>query len=241
MTLLLWAYYVLAFSNTMRISDLEDNLCAHIWARIHRRELTGSGLSRDAGFLQAHMSNFLNAPRGLSPEAMDRLLDVLQVDVLDLADPEELRLRALQRPERASSFDSVPLVSLRDASFTPSILLRQFLDSLKFRKRFLNHLKPDTIGDRSQWLRFVMVRADAGSVRAMSPRLALGAVVLLDRHFNSLRPYHRGMVCRAVRRAVHHPTPRPSLRAESSSGLAMKTGRWSWPKLVSAKAALSTS
>ena len=82
----------------MRITDLEDNLRAHIWARIHRGELTGSGLSRDAGFQQAHMSNFLNARRGLSPEAMDRLLDVLQVDVLDLADPEELRLRALQRP-----------------------------------------------------------------------------------------------------------------------------------------------
>src|ERR1035438_3320214 len=93
----------------MRISDLEDSLRTHVWARIHRGELTGSKLSRDAGFQQSHMSNFLNARRGLSPEAMDRLLDVLELDVLDLADPEELRLRALQRPERASSFDSVPL------------------------------------------------------------------------------------------------------------------------------------
>ena len=177
----------------MRITDLEDNLRAHIWARIHRGELTGTGLSRDAGFQQAHMSNFLNARRGLSPEAMDRLLDVLQVDILDLADPEELRLRALQRPERASSFDSVPLVSLPDAVSAPFIPPRQVLDSLKFRKRFLNRLKPDTIGDRSGWLRFVMVRADPASVRAMSPRLAPGAVLLLDRHFNSLRPYHRGM------------------------------------------------
>jgi len=61
----------------MRIADLEDSLRAHIWARIHRGELTGSALSRDAGFQQAHMSNFLNTRRGLSPEAMDRLLDVL--------------------------------------------------------------------------------------------------------------------------------------------------------------------
>jgi hypothetical protein len=177
----------------MRISDLQDNLRAHIWARIHRGELTGSGLSRDAGFQQAHMSNFLNARRGLSPEAMDRLLDVLQVDVLDLADAEELRLRALQRPEHASSYESVPLVSLEDATFAPGIRPRQMLDSLKFRKRFLHRLKPDTIGDRSQWQRFVMVRAGAESVRAMTPRLAPGAVLLLDRHFNSLRPYHRGM------------------------------------------------
>jgi hypothetical protein len=177
----------------MRISDLEDNLRAHIWVRIHRGELTGSGLSRDAGFQQAHMSNFLNARRGLSPEAMERLLDVLQVDVLDLADPEELRLRALQRPERASSFDSVPLVSLQDAAFSPSVPHRQVLDSIKFRKRFLHRLKPDPIGDRSLWLRFVMVKADAESARAMAPRLAPGAVLLLDRHYNSLRSYHRGL------------------------------------------------
>ncbi len=176
----------------MRIVDLEESLRAHIWARIHRGELTGLGLARDAGFQQAHISNFLNARRRLSPEAMDRLLEALQVDVLDLAEPEELRLRALQRPERASSFETVPLVSTRDAMFAPRIPPRQALDSLKFRKRFLDRLKPDTIGDRSDWLRFVMVRADATSVRAMSPRLAPRAVVLLDRHYNSLRPYHRG-------------------------------------------------
>jgi hypothetical protein len=155
--------------------------------------LTGSGLSRDAGFQQAHMSNFLNARRGLSPEAMDRLLDVLEIDVLDLADAEELRLRALQRPERASSFDSVPLVSLRDATLSPGITSRQAQDTLKFRKRFLNRLKPDTIGDRSEWLRFVLVKTDPDSARAMAPRLAPGAILLLDRHYNSLRPYHRGM------------------------------------------------
>src|SRR3974377_2029860 len=136
----------------MRITDLEDNLRAHIWARIHRGELTGSGLSRDAGFQQAHMSNFLNARRGLSPEAMDRLLDVLQVDVLDLADPEDLGRPALQPPERASSFESVPLVSLPDAAFAPRIPPRQVLDSLKFRKRFLNRLKPDTIRARASRL-----------------------------------------------------------------------------------------
>ena len=176
----------------MRITDLEDSLRAHIWARIHSGELTGLGLSRDAGFQQAHMSNFLNARRGLSLEAMDRLLDVLRVDVLDLADPEELRLRALQRPERASSFDSVPLVSLQEAAFAPRIPPQQVRDSLKFRKRFLHQLKPDTIGERDDWLRFVLVKADVDNARAMAPRLAPGAVLLLDRHYNSLRQYRRG-------------------------------------------------
>ena len=63
---------------------------------------------------------------------------------------------------------------------------QQVLDSLKFWKRFLNSLKPDIIGNRSDWLRFVMVRAEAGNLRAMMPRMARGAVLLLDRHYNSL-------------------------------------------------------
>jgi hypothetical protein len=178
----------------MRVTDLEDSLRAHIWARIHRGELTGSGLSRDAGFQQAHMSNFLNARRGLSPEAMDRLLEALQMDVLDLVDPEELRLRALQRPERASAFDSVPLVSLHDAAFSPRISPQQLRESLQYRKRFLNRLKPDTVGERDDWLRFVLVKADIDNARAMAPRLAPGAVLLLDRHYNSLQSYRHDAV-----------------------------------------------
>ena len=68
------------------LQDLQDKLRAHIRARIDRGELTGSGLSREAGFQQGHLSNFLNARRGLSLESMDRLLQTLNIGVLDLAD-----------------------------------------------------------------------------------------------------------------------------------------------------------
>lgn len=64
---------------------------------------------------------------------------------------------------------------------------------LKFKKRFLHRLKPDTIGQRDDWLRFVPAKADIDNARAMASRLAPGAVVLLDRHYNSLLPYHRGV------------------------------------------------
>jgi hypothetical protein len=37
-----------------------------------------------------------------------------------------------------------------------------------------------------------MLGAEAGNVRAMMPRIAPGAVLLLDRHYNSLEQYHRG-------------------------------------------------
>src|SRR5271157_2390373 len=83
----------IAFRNIidMRLRDLQDRLRAHIRARIGRRELTGSGLSHQAGFQQGHLSNFLNSRRGLSLESMDRLLETLQIDVLDLVDAGEIQ------------------------------------------------------------------------------------------------------------------------------------------------------
>jgi hypothetical protein len=49
----------------MRLHDLQDKLRAHIRARIDRGELTGTGLSHEAGFQQGHLSNFLT-PAGVS-------------------------------------------------------------------------------------------------------------------------------------------------------------------------------
>ena len=74
----------------MTLQDLQDKLRAHIRARIERGELTGSRLSRAAGFQQGHLSNFLNARRGLSLKSMDRLLESLNLSVLDLADLKEI-------------------------------------------------------------------------------------------------------------------------------------------------------
>ena len=78
----------------MTIQDLQDELRSQVRARIGRGELTGSGLAQDAGFPQGHLSNFLNARRGLSVESMDRLLDALGSGVLDLVSSEEGRLDA---------------------------------------------------------------------------------------------------------------------------------------------------
>jgi hypothetical protein len=39
------------------------------------------------------------------------------------------------------------------------------------------------------WQRFLAVRADAQQTAAMDPMIAAGAIVVLDRHYNSLAPY----------------------------------------------------
>ena len=74
----------------MLISDLQDRLRALVRERIDAGELTGTELAKLAGFQQAHVSNFLNRRRGLSVEAMDRVMEVLRLDVRDLM-PEERR------------------------------------------------------------------------------------------------------------------------------------------------------
>ena len=47
-------------------------------------------------------------------------------------------------------------------------------------------------GNRSGWERFVLIRVDARDGMSMYPRLLPGATVLIDRHYNSLKPYRKG-------------------------------------------------
>ncbi len=174
----------------MTLQDLQDKLRSHIRDRIDRGELTGSGLSRQAGFQQGHLSNFLNARRGLSLESMDRLLETLNLDVLDLADVAEIQRRA-SFPAGLTGFESVAVVNEEQAARLPRFTPEQVRESRHFSKSFLRKLKPNDAGNRGEWLRFVLIRLDAKAAGGMFPRTAAAATLLLDRHYNSLQPYRR--------------------------------------------------
>lgn len=166
---------------------LQDQLRDHIRARIRRRELTGSGLARAAGFPQGHLSNFLNARRGLSLESMDRLLDTLGIEVLDLVSAEEIRRRDLQRVPQ-QDLEAVAMVALENAAlarFSPE----QVLGTRAFSKAFLRRLRARNEDDRADWLRFVLVKLDLEGARAVFPLPISGATLLIDRHYSSLEPY----------------------------------------------------
>jgi len=62
---------------------------------------------------------------------------------------------------------------------------------LKFKKTFLKKLKAVPEADRRGWERFVLVQVSQQEGLSMSPRLTPGAVVLIDRHYNSLKPYRK--------------------------------------------------
>ena len=174
----------------MTLQDLQDKLRAHIRDRIDRGELTGSGLSCEAGFQQAHLSNFLNARRGLSLESMDRLLETLNLSLLDLEDVAEIQRRAAF-PAGLTGFESVAMVNGEQAARLPRFTPEQVRESRHFSKSFLRKLKPNDAGNRREWLRFVLIRLDAKEAGGMFPRLAAGATLLLDRHYTSLQPYRR--------------------------------------------------
>ncbi len=172
----------------MNLQDLQDKLRAHIRARIGRGELTGTDLSREAGFQQGHLSNFLNARRGLSLESMDRLLETLNIGVLDLADLKDLQ-QQVSFP--AVGFESVAVVSGVQAASQPRFTPEQVLESRNFSKSFLRRLKPNDAGNRGDWLRFVLLRLDAKAAAGMFPHLLADVTLLVDRHYNSLQPYRR--------------------------------------------------
>jgi len=173
---------------TMLISNLHDRLRTLVGERIHVGELTGTELAERAGFQQAHISNFLNHRRGLSIEAMDRVMEVLGVEVRDL-------LPAVNRSYAAdgskeNEFHSIPVVSVA------ALLQSEFggndvLEYLCYKKSFLRRIRAEMASRREHWQRFALVRADKEWAEAMHPRLQAGAMLLIDRHYNSLRGYRK--------------------------------------------------
>lgn len=176
----------------MKFKTLQDNLRKTLWQRIEEGELTGLGLAAQTGFRQAHISNFLNRKRGLSIEGMDRVLKVQHLSVLDLLDPAEINKRASILPPAKDEFQNVLLVEGAVAATEPLIMSMNVKDILKFKKTFLRTLRPEVGASRDHWERFVLIKIDAREGMSMYPRLLPGATVLIDRHYNSLKPYRKG-------------------------------------------------
>src|ERR1700734_4375452 len=176
----------------MKFRVLQENLRDALWERIEEGDLTGLRLAQQTGFKQAHISNFLNRKRGLSIEGMDRVLAVQHLSVLDLLDPTEVNKRASILPPSGDHFENILPTDPATAATHPLITASQVIEILKFKKTFPRKLKAETEGDRSAWHRFVLIRLDPKEAVPMVPRLTPGATLLIDRHYNSLKPYRKG-------------------------------------------------
>src|SRR5579862_1830504 len=176
----------------MKFRVLQENLRNALWERIQDGDLTGLRLAQQTGFKQAHISNFLNRKRGLSLEGMDRVLAVQHLSVLDLLDPSEVNKPASILPPSNDEFQNVLLTDGTVAATEPLLTSMYVKEILKFKKTFLKKLKPEIEGDREQWERLVVIKVDAREGMSMYPRLLPGATLLIDRHYNSLKPYRKG-------------------------------------------------
>jgi hypothetical protein len=175
----------------MKFRQLQDNLRRRLLERIAHGQLSALRLAAQTGFKQPHITNFLNRKRFLSLDAMDRVLNVQKMSVLDLIDPEEINKRASILPPSEDDFENVLLVEGTIAAGEPLVTSENVKDILKFKKSFLKRLRPATESPRDGWHRFVLVKVDSHDGMSMYPRLLPGATVLIDRHYNSLEPYRK--------------------------------------------------
>jgi hypothetical protein len=221
----------------MKFRALQENLRKTLWSRIDEGDLTGLRLAEQTGFKQAHISNFLNRKRGLSLEGMDKVLNVQHLSVLDLLEPGEVNKRASILPPSDDEFENVLVVETGIAAADPRVMSMNVKEILKFRKSFLRKMRPEMEGNRDRWERFVLIRADGREGMSMYPRLMPGATVLIDRHYNSMKPYRKGEsnmyavskngVCtvKYVEQAGRHLVLRPHNSAYPVEVLPMEAGR----------------
>jgi hypothetical protein len=173
----------------MNFQDLHELLRVELLRRIERGSLTGSRLAQQAGFQQAHISNFLNRKRALSLEGLDRVLasqsltidQILPIDLAAAAAPAAVQIH--------EPTDIVPVVSSSVAMDEPRVAESATIETVQVSASRLHDNRARSSTRHSHWQRFVAIRADAQQSAAMEPLLAPGAIAVLDRHYNSLAPY----------------------------------------------------
>lgn len=176
----------------MSFVALQESLRRELRRRIESGELSGTELARRTGFTQAHISNFLNRKRGLKLRALDVMLKAVGMTIFELARPEELARYAPLPASQEETFVDVPLVDARTAASTAVIASQDVRDVSRFKRIFLERLRVDLAASgRREWTRFVLIRAEARDAASMAPRIARGALLLVDRHYLSTRPYRR--------------------------------------------------
>jgi hypothetical protein len=176
----------------MNFQDLHELLRLELLRRIERGTLTGSRLAQQAGFQQAHISNFLNRKRSLSLEGLDRVL-ASQNLTIDQILPIDLTASQSFIPTQTSDpTEIVPVVSpsaaMDEARISPAAIIETIqVSASRLNSNLANRVR--TSSSHAHWQRFLAIRADTQQSAAMDPLVSPGAIAVLDRHYNSLAPY----------------------------------------------------
>lgn len=174
----------------MNFQDLQELLRQEMQRRIHRGELTGTALAEQAGFKQAHISNFLRRRRSISQEGLDRVLAAQGLTIGQLMEQQAqedgppLELSAAAATGEAAL--AIPVVSPAAAMEEPAIRAASVMETIYMAGSRLEGNRAQPGARTAQWQRYVAIRADGAQAAAMEPVIPDGATVVLDRHYNSL-------------------------------------------------------
>ena len=171
---------------------LQERLRQRVLTDIRAGKLTGVQLAREAGFRQAHISNFLNSKRGLSLEAMDAILRARGWKLADL-DPEcaNARHRRLSLQANSPGVSWIPMVDAENCH-ARELPYEGTKNALRVMSSRLERMRRPSPNVRDSWVRFVAMRVSAEDAVAMAPRLGRGAMVVVDRH--AYHPGNRGAI-----------------------------------------------
>lgn len=169
----------------MNFTQMHERLRLELLRRIQRGTLSVSLLSRQTGFGQSHLSNFLHSRRLLSLEAIDRVLSAQQMAAADLL-PTTRRGDNLPGEEESSA---VPIVSHATALFEPFVRPSAVQAIFQLPAGMLQTIRPRASNPRRAWQRFVAVRIPLADALPMEPLVLPEALALIDRHYTSLMPY----------------------------------------------------
>ncbi len=177
---------MVAVRSLMNFQHLHELLRLEIVRRIELGVLTGTKLAQQAGFQQAHISNFLNKRRSLSLEGLDRVLAAQDLTIDQLL---PVDLSASGAVAAGDPMEVIPVVSHSVAMENTFATAANVIETIHVSGSRLQGNRARPSPKRSNWQRFVAVRVDAQQAAAMEPILTNGTIAVLDRHYNSLAPY----------------------------------------------------
>jgi len=176
----------------MNFAQLHEQLRRELLRRIERGVLSGSLLARQTGLRAAHISNFLHRKRRLSLDALDLVLSAQAISLEELLAQAPTR-RVHARKQSAASASQIALVSQSVAMYESQIRTSSILELIQLPAGYLDHLRPRRSSDRRDWERFIAVRASYTQAEPMVPTIVPHAILVIDRHYNSLVPYRPPM------------------------------------------------
>jgi hypothetical protein len=169
----------------MNFTQMQERLRVELLRRIERGTLSVSLLARQTGYGQPHLSNFLHGRRQLSLDAVDRILAAQHLSSSDLI----ASVRQKYQNDAENSTAHVPVVPHNTALFEPYVRPAVVQEMIQMPAGLLEKLRARVSPLRKSWERFVAVRISAQEALPMEPLVLPDAIVLIDRHYDSLVSY----------------------------------------------------